>query len=495
MWSVFGIPLLVAFCIGSNLVQAQRKVELGSVKNFEIPITGRRSANADLKVHAIQEDQYITGNILAAVGSAVYTMDEFGTFTLLAGSPGEPGYRTGWHTTARFNETAGIAQISNNELIVADKNNQCLRKIYRTDNEVITYAGTCNGNRVYTEGNYTLWETFNSPTTLHYDSSRRYLYVLDVMEAGVESVIVYNNVLYSNGYDQGRIKISQRAGYLPTDFFYDSDAETFFIARKDLVFTVKWSSNGLQKGSNIDMKGVYGVTSRDDVVVGSKTEDGYIIINDTKTANVITLCDDSSYYLASCPFNKPTAVSITYGKLYVGTLKKEYWMSLNEVKAYVSYLPFSISSDKTTTNGWESETTTVDSFGSVKGVNSNNYYDDSYYSSSSGGLGAGTIAIIIIACIAGLALKIALITWRVRRWSNRFNCRRGYGTTTIVAVNSTTTAVPYGRLQESGPPSGQFPTPPPYTPPMQMQHPPPAAPRGQQPPAVHYPLPTSNNRY
>jgi len=47
----------------------------------------------------------------------------------LAGSLNSSGFTDGWSSTARFNDPQGIAADANGNSYVADKNNNCIRKI------------------------------------------------------------------------------------------------------------------------------------------------------------------------------------------------------------------------------------------------------------------------------------------------------------------------------------------------------------------------------
>ncbi len=74
-----------------------------------------------------------------AFGATVRRLDEDGTVTTIAGSPGNPGYADGNGTSARFTLPVGVARDGEN-IVVADSLNFCLRSV-TPSGDVTTLAG------------------------------------------------------------------------------------------------------------------------------------------------------------------------------------------------------------------------------------------------------------------------------------------------------------------------------------------------------------------
>ncbi len=72
-----------------------------------------------------------------------------GAITPLAGTPGESGYADGSGAAARFYEPLDMVVLSSNEVLVADRYNNCIRKV-SLSGEVTTWAGSSEGG--YTDG-------------------------------------------------------------------------------------------------------------------------------------------------------------------------------------------------------------------------------------------------------------------------------------------------------------------------------------------------------
>lgn len=72
-----------------------------------------------------------------------------GAITPLAGTPGESGYADGNGAAARFYEPLDMVALSGTEILVADRYNNCIRKV-TLSGEVTTWAGSSEGG--YTDG-------------------------------------------------------------------------------------------------------------------------------------------------------------------------------------------------------------------------------------------------------------------------------------------------------------------------------------------------------
>ena len=291
-----------------------------------------------LRVHEIQADQYIKGNVLVAVGNAIYTVDKYGKSTLIAGHPYRAGFETGYGSSVRFNQTAGFAQLPGDELLISDKGNQCIRLLYRSSRQVTTYAGTCNSTQGYYQGSrYIIWYRFNKPTQLQYDSNQ--IYVLDEVEKGKKFEILSQNRRV-DCVNQNPFSISTSSGEV-TDFIYDPATFTYVVAGP--VGVTNHTSTGNSRSTEY-VTDPYGLASYDDILFITRINSGEVMFVDGKNGNNYTLCGSPRwstyrYDLPTCTLSKPTSVAVINGSLYIGSTTTSGYQK----KAVLTKIPFSTS--------------------------------------------------------------------------------------------------------------------------------------------------------
>ena len=95
-------------------------------------------------VYHMEIDQSDTDNLLLSTG---FQLLNFNTrdkrFTSIAGNSSAWGYRDGVDDEALFDVISGFTQITSSTVVVADRNNHCLRQIDRSTRRVSHYAGVC----------------------------------------------------------------------------------------------------------------------------------------------------------------------------------------------------------------------------------------------------------------------------------------------------------------------------------------------------------------
>ena len=291
-----------------------------------------------LRVHEIQADQYIKGNVLVAVGNAIYTVDKYGKSTLIAGHPYRAGFETGYGSSVRFNQTAGFAQLPGDELLISDKGNQCIRRLYRSSRQVFTYAGTCNSTQGYYQGSrYIKWRRFNKPTKLQYDSTSEKIYILDEVEKGRKFAILSKS--RSSSYVH-QFSIST-SGRKVTDFIYDPVSLTYALAGP--VGVTNRTSTGYSRSTEY-VTDPYGLALYDDILFITRMNSGEVMFVDGKNGNNYTLCGSPRwstyrYNLPTCTLTKPTSVAVINGYLYIGSTTTSGYQK----KAVLTKIPFSTS--------------------------------------------------------------------------------------------------------------------------------------------------------
>ncbi|XP_067936161.1 uncharacterized protein [Watersipora subatra] len=453
-----------ALLLGSSgQVRAWRRAEVGSKVNHYYFSVHRDDLPT---ITEIQEDQYDEGFVLIAAGNAVFRMNEHGSVWRIAGSryEEEGGYADGTAQDARFNRISGLAQLSSTRLLIADENNQCLRVLFRDVGYVEAYAGACNFSHYYSPDEYIPMKTFNKPSKMVYDSRSGFTFILDMLITDQKYVIISSYETQFNA----RVNISTH-GEVVHSFTYDGLSNSYAVLQSNEIMNI--SADGSRDIAKTKMADAFGVAFFDGILIVTNIDSGMVTFIDYKQENGnFTICNDTDYFywgLPQCTLVRPSAVAVINGFLYIGS---DYDSDLDEAR--ITKISFTTpGSKKETTTGvyttpapWRPVTDpwrpltdpwsprTDDPFDPWTAEP--DYYDDDY------GLSGGTVAIIVVACILGVGLKVCLITWRVRRYTYRVRLRR-VATTTVTVHQSN---VPYGRLQEHPPPiTGNFPTPPPYS--------------------------------
>lgn len=133
--------------------------------------------------------------------NTIRTISSLGVVSTLAGRAGAGGYADGLATSAIFSSPTGVAIDSQNQVFVADQNNNAVRRV-STAGMVTTLAGGVSG---FQDGRGTN-AYFNSPQGVTVDL-QGYVYVVDVNNYRVRKVTPYGNVMTlaggSNGYMDG----------------------------------------------------------------------------------------------------------------------------------------------------------------------------------------------------------------------------------------------------------------------------------------------------
>ena len=122
-------------------------------------------------LYAISATEIAMGDILQHTVSILNTVTK--TVTVLAGSKGVTGHVNGNGSAARFNRPYGLCQTPDGSLIVADANNNCLRRV-TLSGDVTDYAGTTVAGA---DNGPLLSSTFQSPQDVR--ASEGSIYVAD----------------------------------------------------------------------------------------------------------------------------------------------------------------------------------------------------------------------------------------------------------------------------------------------------------------------------
>ena len=83
------------------------------------------ATSIDDTIYHIQEDSFVSGNLLIADGCVLKTSDGTVTSTIACGPHWEPGYAEGVGVQARFNKILSFVQISSHPVVLVDRANRC----------------------------------------------------------------------------------------------------------------------------------------------------------------------------------------------------------------------------------------------------------------------------------------------------------------------------------------------------------------------------------
>lgn len=104
----------------------------------------------ELYVWHIERDDLFDGNLIFSDGNSMKTTDGNTTVTI-AGLATKNGYAEGIGAAALFNWVSGFYQLSRRRVLVADRDNHCVRLVDRLTLQTSTYVGECTV-RGYTDG-------------------------------------------------------------------------------------------------------------------------------------------------------------------------------------------------------------------------------------------------------------------------------------------------------------------------------------------------------
>jgi sugar lactone lactonase YvrE len=135
--------------------------------------------------------------------------------TTLAGNGSSVGYKDEKGTAAQFNEPAGVAVDAAGNVYVADRNNNCIRKI-TSDGAVTTFAGKGPDNPGYVDAIKGSDAKFKGPSDVAIDAAGN-IYVVDSGNNRVRKITPEGEVstLAGNG----------EAGFLDDETFGGSSAK------------------------------------------------------------------------------------------------------------------------------------------------------------------------------------------------------------------------------------------------------------------------------
>ena len=182
----------------------------------------------------IQNDITNPMTLLAALGNAIVFIDKSnGNMTILVGVPTQKGYKEGNITEARFHTITGIIQ-TNMSLILADSNNNCLRKVLISAgayNSTETYCGKCR-NMGHKDSSILLDARFNIPISIIGEPDKIYVLETDgtlrlVLPSGTSTLRFVSPLSQISAYSlaidpfSGSPIIAQRCAlYYPNDELY-----------------------------------------------------------------------------------------------------------------------------------------------------------------------------------------------------------------------------------------------------------------------------------
>lgn len=108
------------------------ELELFKLKNYNLSLA-----------LCIQEDRVNRGSYLICDLHALISVSAERTVNIIAGNPSESGFSNGPGHAAYFSFVYDIYQINDEDIIIMDSMNYCIRKVSRVTGMVSTFAGQC----------------------------------------------------------------------------------------------------------------------------------------------------------------------------------------------------------------------------------------------------------------------------------------------------------------------------------------------------------------
>ena len=296
-------------------------------------------------IHSIEEDKWIPGNILATVGSAIYTVDSSGSATLLIGSKYITGNRKEGND-GLLNGTSGLFQMQNGkELIISDKFNHCLRKLDRETKNITTFAGECRSSkndtssdgRCVPQGDSPIEETvFCNPDLLRHSERENTLLVLD---KGYKEETCIRSINLSTSQVS---TLYQTDSFTALDYFVVEETNSLvFLASNGIVQinlltgSKQWLIGCEKNSSEADCEGFsnmsfsepYAFIKLDDNIIVSG-EALHVFNLESKSSLKLTANEISDYY----SFRDTAAIALIDKQLFVGI-----WVSYLSADDYYYY--------------------------------------------------------------------------------------------------------------------------------------------------------------
>ena len=148
-------------------------------------------------VYQLAEDQYIPGNLLIAVNSALGSTDGVNVnVSWVAGDDSFPGYKEGNGTEAMFRTIRSFEQWNRTHVLVVDEWNHCLRWVEREgENATSVFAGMCE--RMGEKDGYIEEAEFYQPTDIAINRAKKFVYVSDFKKGKVRMIDLYTDYIHT----------------------------------------------------------------------------------------------------------------------------------------------------------------------------------------------------------------------------------------------------------------------------------------------------------
>ena len=286
-----------------------------------------------ISIQAIQEDLKPGGESLVLGNHIIGEMEE-NSWNPIAGSATESGYYNGGANTTRFNSPSSFVQLDEAKIVIADRDNHCLRLLSR-ESEIMTttFSGECESSGLV-DGDANLTR-FSSPRSIARDlKSPEFLIVFDGLSYGTKIRLVDS----SNGYTT--INKSD-AG---TFYYFTQNPLTFdlYVCGKKLVEKMEYD-NGFHRvkvGELVPSNTPYANLPNhtqvrfidDDTLLIADEHNNKLRMFELSTKGSETICtggtsSSSSADLASCNIDSPVA-------FYIHTRTKTLYV-VNTQRLYV----------------------------------------------------------------------------------------------------------------------------------------------------------------
>ena len=242
-------------------------------------------------------------------------------------------YAEGRGINATFSEISFFIQRNDTEVLIADKNNGCIRQLDRLTNITELFAGVCEKLRGYSDivrdGNR-LNATFRRINSLFLykstlfilESNAQRIRKLDLVSDEVSTVVTSENFTLSHHLPQTMVADSITGlMYVTTTYglaVYNPTSDTF-------RYMVSYQQKGYQDGSLDASRWYYNngmVYLPNNTLIIADINNGHLRIVNLKSENVTTWCFYNPKTLQNCTITKPMALAIIGCSLYVSTYQR-----------------------------------------------------------------------------------------------------------------------------------------------------------------------------
>lgn len=289
-------------------------------------------------VYHMERNMFKENSILYSDGSSLKKTSREGTF-LITGDPLQAGYKDGKYGSALFSYITGFAQIplySRGTIVVVDKQNHCLRIIFRSrKRKVGTFAGECLKSGYKDSTSNMKKALFNQPHSIITDKkSTNRLFLTDTKNNAIRALSYHLTPANLTAGEVTSLAKSDENMYKPKGIIQVRDTGDFYISTASSIMRLTYRGHTLShvaslSGANLMSSGPLIEAKLKYPVAMLMLNDGNMLIAG-KWMRVIgqsstdTICKGKSHtadgrlYSSVCSMKNPTCFLLIDDNLYIG---------------------------------------------------------------------------------------------------------------------------------------------------------------------------------